>query len=358
MNRKWSLSVVTVVGTVLSLAAGFTPEEARRVYGVVSTNAPASVMEAGGFIFMDLKWSVPEGAEPDDRAELEMTALSDALERYVLTPSAPVTNTPFCTALTEWLVPETPYNIPNVSSTVVKLEESTNSCRKVFAFDATGLNAARKESAAIEARRHSRTPADWVKSLDNYYQTLKTEQDRRQFLVLLGCPIVSVVKGRGHGDFGKPVKGAERGLVELDILLKAKEADISFFSTHEGLLWRNFSASGPGMFYPSLKGDDQGSFAEALKLCRSKNWKNDSEKILNLLADSIRANPFDAQKWLYLGGVLLGCGKPLDGLVAYMQSACFDDSKADAWKGIMRCCAAAGMTANAEGLKWYLQIKK
>lgn len=358
MKKTVGLFLLGCAWGATSLAAGFTPEEARRVYGVVSTNAPASVMEADGFVFMDLKWSVPAEAEEDDREELELTALSDALERYVVAPSRVVTNSPFAAPLTEWLVPEVVYNIPNIPSTVVKVEQGTNFCRKVFAFPAKNLAASRKESASLEDARHAWKDEDWLKGLKKYSETLKTAQDRRQFMVLLGCPVANVVEDGGKGEFGVPVKGAERGLAELDILLKAKEADLPFFAAHGGLLWPSYAAAGTGLFYPCAKPAAGDGFSKALALCKSKDWKAKAPEILELLAESIRANPLDAQKWLYLGGVLRGTDRNMDALVAYVQSARFDSSNKDAWKGIARCCEALGMKTNAAGLGWLIKLRQ
>ena len=357
MKKIVFLSLTACMGFALS--AAFTPEEARRVYGIVSTNSPASVMEAGGFVFMELKWDIPADSSSDDKAELELTAISDALERYILPVRQAITNSPFSSALTEWLDPEVPYQIPNVPSTVVKVVEQTNSCLKVFAFDALPLKAARAKAHQTEAERHSRTSDKWLKRLKAYYATIKKEEDRRQFFVLLGCPVVNLVEGKGNCSLGKSVKGAERGLAEMDILVNWKTDEKSFYSKHPDVLWSSCVSSGGKLFYPTAwKEDDGGDYAAALKLCRQKDWIKQSESILDLLAKSIAANPISAQKWLYLGGVLAGTGRSMDGLVAYVQSARMDSDNLDSWEGIMRCCEALGLRSNAQGLKWFLKLDR
>ena len=349
--------VIACFGVCLALvveAAAFTPAEARRVYGLIATTASAStVLEADGFVFMEIKWSVGEGEEPD---ECELSAVQDALEAYIAVPQTPVVNSPFVPALTDWLLPEVTYQMPNVKSAVVKKNEIAGVHRDVYAFEAAPLKAARANAVRQQEKRQMKDKAAWCEALRKYARTLKTENDWRQFYVMLGCPIVNLVKGAQARDFGKSVKGCEKGLAELGVITSWNPEQSFFYSTHKGVLWGDRVASANSIFYPLLQLDDGGAFARAKELTKKKDWQKRPQMILDELAKTIIANPYVAEKWIYLGGVLLKTGHPLEGLIAYIQGAKFDEKNRDAWTGIMCCCEAAGLMENASGLSWFLKL--
>ena len=88
----------------MTLFAAFTPEEARRVYGESSSSLNLSTFkEVGDYVFMEVKWSVDKDVSSDDRESLEMSALMDAIQKYVEPPVIACTNSPFLKALTTWL---------------------------------------------------------------------------------------------------------------------------------------------------------------------------------------------------------------------------------------------------------------
>ena len=336
-------------------ATAFTPAEARRAYGLVATNASAStVLEADGLVFMEIKWSVGEDEEP---GECELSAVQDALEAYIAVPQTPVSNSPFVPALTDWLIPEVAYQVPNVKSTVVKKKEMAGVHRDVYAFEAAPLKAARANAIRQQEKRQMKDKAAWCEALKKYAKTLKTQNDWRQFCVMLGCPIVNLVKDAQTRDFGKAVKGCEKGLAELGVITSWNPEQSFFYSTHKGVLWGDRVASANSIFYPLLQLDDGGAFARAKELAKKKDWEKQPQAILDELAKSIIAHPYVAEKWVYLGGVLLKTGHPMEGLIAYVQGAKFDEKNRDAWTGIMCCCEAAGLKVNASGLSWFLKVK-
>ena len=105
----------------LTLSAAFTPEEARRVYGEASPDLSSSTFkEVGDYIFAEVRWTVEEDADEEDREALEMSALLDAIGKYVDVQVVACTNSPFSKALTTWLVPDTEFTLPEVQSSVVK----------------------------------------------------------------------------------------------------------------------------------------------------------------------------------------------------------------------------------------------
>lgn len=336
-------------------ALAFTPAEARRVYGLAATNSPAStVMEADGFIFMEVKWSVGEDEEPD---ECELSAVQDALEAFIAVPQATSANSPFSEALTDWLVPDVTYQLPNVKSAVVKKREEAGVHYDVYAFEAAPLKAARANAIQQQESRRMKDNAAWGEALKKYSKTLKSENDWRQFCVMLGCPVVNMVKGAQTQNFGMPVKGCESGLAELDAIMVWKSDGSFFYSTHKGVLWCDRAASEKSFFYPVFSSDDGGSFARAKELAKNKDWEKQPQAILDELAKSIMAYPYVAEKWVYLGGVLLKTGHPMEGLIAYIQGAKFDQKNRDAWTGIMCCCEALNLKSNASGLSWFLKVQ-
>jgi len=351
---KTIISCICVCLSLVANATTFTPAEARRVYGLVATNASAStVLEADGFIFMEIKWSVGEGEEP---GECELSAVQDALEAYIAVPQTTIANSPFVAALTDWLVPEVAYQMPNVKSTVVKRKEIAGVHRDVYAFEAAPLRAARANAIRQQEKRQMKDKAAWCEALRKYAKTLKTKNDWRQFCVMLGCPIVNLVKDTQARDFGKAVKDCEKGLAELDVITSWNPEKSFFYSTHKGVLWGDRVVSANSIFYPLLQSDDGGAFARAKELAKRKDWETQQQTILDELAKSIMAHPYVAEKWVYLGGVLLKTGHPMEGLIAYIQGAKFDEKNRDAWTGIMCCCEVLGLKENASGLKWFLKI--
>ena len=335
-------------------ALAFTPAEARRVYGLAATNSPAStVMEADGFIFMEVKWSVGEDEETD---ECELSAVQDALEKYVATKIVS-SNSPFAAALTDWLVPDVPYQLPNLQSVVVKKKVVAGVHYDVYAFESAPLKTARASAIQQQEKRLIKDRTAWGEALKAYTKTLKTENDRRQFCVMLGCPIVNLVRDAKTQNYGKPVKGCEAGVAELETFMSWKPEGSYFYSTHENVLWCNRAASEKSFFYPVFSADDGGAFARAKELAEKKDWEKEPQAILDELAKSIAAYPYVAEKWVCLGGALLKTGHPMEGLIAYIQGAKLDSENRDSWTGIMYCCDALKMKANASGLNWYLKVR-
>ncbi|MBQ7188396.1 MAG: hypothetical protein IJR99_03175 [Kiritimatiellae bacterium] len=332
-----------------------TLDQARHAYGVIATNPLDSVIESGGFVFLDVKWDCSVDATSEEQDEAEMSALFDALTRYIVSSNIVFTNAPFSIKMLDWLgETEIPFNIPKVPSVVVKNEKKGTDCRKVFAFEEAPLHAAREKAAAEKKKRINRTEKEWVDFLKISYQKLPDQKLKRTFMVLLGCPIVNLVLDRGDGEYGQSIVGCEQGWRELESVLAWKPEAGSFFAEHGDLLWHSILEKKERMFYPQWNEDDGGRFDEA-RILYSKG--KDLPRILRLSAESIAINPISSKKWCYLGGALKENGNPKDGLIAYIQGAKFDHDNPYAWKGIFDCCKKAGLTSNANGLFWYLKMR-
>ena len=338
----------------MTLAAAFTPEEARRVYGEASISSTSSFVEQEDYVFMEIKWKAEADASDEERDAQELAAIMDAIEKYVEPPKPCVTNSPFCKELTSWLLPESPFSVPNVASTTVKDDESNGEHRMVVAFDAKALRDAKSKAASAQLDLNARTDAEWTAALSSAYNNFKTPDEKRKFFYMLGCPIVAFL------DSGIGITKAELatrtdvGSKELMVLLDWKPSTGSVFIDYPMLSWASCRDANQGVFFPSWQESDGGSFAEAEKLYLKGQ---DIPKIIALLADSISKNPVGALKWEYLGGVLRASNRHHDAIIAYMQSLLMNGNSAWAWKGLADSMKKAGMDAHSRGLTWYLRMK-
>lgn len=353
MNVKWTAILCWCACESVALAA-FTPDEARRVYGESSSASNSVCTEVGDYVFMELKWKTEADASAEDRDAQEMSALMDALESYVAPKQTAVTNSPFCRELTEWLVPETAFKIPDVASVTLKDEEAAGERRMVVAFDATALHEARDSAKSRNVDMNGYSPVQWTEALSAAYANFKTRDEKRKFFFLLGCPVVSLLD-REIGLNATDLTGrSDRGSVELDRLLKWKPTQGSVYCEHPALTWSFYRQSDSDFFFPAWSETDGGAFAKAEKLYLHGK---DIPKIISLLAESITKNPIGARKWEYLGGVLKASNRHQDAVVAYLQALRQKNDSAWAWKGLMGSMKKTGMEVNATGLEWYLRMK-
>ncbi|MBQ7177173.1 MAG: hypothetical protein IJS08_07135 [Victivallales bacterium] len=338
----------------MTLFAAFTPEEARRVYGESSSSLNLSTFkEVGDYVFMEVKWSVDKDVSSDDRESLEMSALMDAIQKYVEPPVIACTNSPFSKALTTWLTPETEFSLPEVPSSVVKEEEKDGKHSQVIAFDATVLKAAK---ASASKRAHSvneRSVEDWLKLLKATYGNFKTLAEKRKFNVMLGCPIVDFILNTGKYELENANEDEKDGVSEVNRVINWTPTKDSVFSKYPNLLWSTHKKRESNLFYPNWSEDDGGRFVKAEELYRKGK---DVPKILTLLAESISTNPIGEKKWAYLGGVLKAMNKPEDAMIAYIQALKFNSDDPWAWKGVRDCCKKLGFKSNAAGLDWYFKL--
>ena len=338
----------------LTLSAAFTPEEARRVYGESSSALnSASCMEVGDYMFMEIKWDDNKDADAEDREALEMSALMDAIEKYVAPPAVACTNSPFSKALTTWMSQETGFNVPEVRSAVVKDEDADGRRCQVVAFDAAPLKAAKADALKAARRVNERSQEDWLALLKAAYENFKTPAEKRKFNVMLGCPIVDLILGTGKFTAEEANEDEKEGVAEVARVVNWTPAKDSVFSQYPNLLWATHKKSGSDLFYPGWGEDDGGKFAEAEGLYKKGK---DVPKIRALLAESISVNPIGEKKWAYLGGVLKAQNEPEDALIAYIQALKFDKGDPWAWKGVRDCCQKLGYKANAAGLDWYFKL--
>lgn len=353
MNSK-RLLLALAVACQLTLSAAFTPEEARRAYGEASPAlSSSSFKEVGDYIFAEIEWTVAGDADEEDRESLEMSALLDAVQKYVDAPVIACTNSPFSKALTTWLAPDTEFTLPEVRSSVVKDEEKDGRRCQVVAFDAAVLKAAK--AGALKSARgvNERSEKDWLALLRTAYENFKTPGEKRKFNVMLGCPIVDFILCIGKYKAEEANEDEKDGVAEVEKIVNWTPAKDSAFSEYPNMLWTTHIKNESDHFYPHWKEDDGGKFAEAEVLYRKGK---DVPKILALLAESICINPIGVKKWAYLGGVLKAQGKYGDALIAYIQALKFDRNNPWAWKGVRDCCQKLGYKSNAAGLDWYLKL--
>ena len=338
----------------MTLSAAFTPEEARRLYGESSPTLSSSFFnEIGDYIFAEVGWTVDKNADAEDCESLEMSALFDAVQKYVGTPEIVCTNSPFSKALTTWLVPDTEFSLPEVQSSVVKDEEKDGIRRQIIAFDAKAMRAAKDSVLKSVQDINERSEKDWLAALKAAYDNFKTPAEKRKFNVMLGCPIVDFILSIGKYKVEEANEDENRGVAEGKKIVNWKPAKDSVFSEYPNMLWATHKNSESDLFYPQWNENDGGRFAEAEVLYRKGK---DVPRILTLLAESICINPIGEKKWAYLGGVLKAQNKPEDALIAYIQALKFDKSDPWAWKGVRDCCQKLGYKVNATGLNWYFKL--
>lgn len=336
----------------LTLSAAFSPEEARRIYGESSSTIASASQEVGDYVFMKLEWTFDKDASPEDIEVLELSAVMDAIEKYVAPSVIACTNSPFSKSLTTWMTPETEFKLPEVQTVVVKDEEEDGARRQVVAFDAAALKAARADAAQKANSVNARTPTDWLDLLKKASENFKTEEEKRKFNTMLGCPIVNYIICRTY-EKESANDDEQTGIEELAKIMDWMPGEGSIYVEYPDLLWMTRKDKGAGLYYPCWCVDDGGAFAEADKLYR-KGKK--VQRIIELLAESISKNPIGVKKWLYLAGVLKASNRYDDALVAYVQTLKFNLTNTWAWKGVMECCQKLGFKSNANGLAWYFKL--
>jgi len=153
------------------------------------------------YVFLDVRWTVSEDTDSDEADQLEMSAIMDAMNAYVKPPPVKCKASPFCPELTEWMIPDVGYTIPEVESAVVKTEDKEANRRRVIAFDGKLLNEvkmkAQEEATEIEKKVNGRSEADWAQELKNVAGKFKTAKQKSHFNKMLGCTIVDVVRQSG-----------------------------------------------------------------------------------------------------------------------------------------------------------------
>lgn len=351
MKLKKALSACICLGHLASIAA-FTPEEARRVYGEASS-PPSSSLEEGDYVFMEVRWSVAEGATAEEAEEGEMSAMMSAIESYVKPHAVVCTNSPFSRTLTSWMTPDFEFSVPNVQSVVVKENEKDGKVCKVIAFDAAVLKAAKADAAKKANSVNVRNDSEWLDQLKLAAENFKSAEEKRKFNVMMGCPIVNFILCSGKYEERNVNEDEKGGVDEVGKIVNWSPAKDSVFSEYPGLLWTTHKNGDSGLFYPGWREDDGGKFAEAESLYLKGK---DVPRILTLLAESISANPIGEKKWQYLGGVLKALGKNDDAMIAYVQALKFNKDNVWAWKGVRDCCRLLDLKTNAAGLEWYFKL--
>lgn len=335
--------------------ATFTPEEARRIFGESSSCVLSSGTVVGDYLFLEVNWKEDASLSTEEREEQEMSALFEAMQKFITPQPCVCTNSPFCRTLTDWLLPVVEFNVPNVKSSVVKDDTKDGRRTQVVAVEADPLMSARDLALKSVASVNNRSEAEWAESLKNALSQFKMPDDKQKFYTLLGCPIVNLIFSRSNEYRVSVLPGCEHACDELGSLVKFATEGDSFFVEYPNILWRHYAHDRSVLFFPAWEEDDGGRLIEAEKLYQKGT---DIPTIIRLLVESISINPISSTKWEYLGGVLRASGRPKDALIAYVQALKISPRSIWAWKGAADCCEKAGLTENANGLKWYLKIRE
>ncbi len=355
--NKVTVSLVAVLMTS-TLFATFSQTEARRVYNETAVSfQPAEQLphfafrEVGEFVFIALEWKVEDNSNKERLNELRYSekAIFHYLSSGQEKPSN--VNSPFCSALTSWMIPDVSYHINNVPMCIVSENVENGVKRQVLALEKAPLIQERARVTAIYEKTQNRSDSDWLEELRRTQGHFKTPEERSKFFTLLGCPLVNIVE---QGSLGTVLPAGEVGHQEMKDWMAYIYGEASFFSDYPRLSFAHYERV---LFYPRWVQDKENCFGKAKSLIDAGQ---NTKKALNLLTTSISCDPFYADKWYYLGKALQASDRPKDALYAYLQSLRMtrgkSQSNAAVWKLIQSCCSDAGYTANAKGLAWYLQV--
>ena len=354
---KKSLMLLFGFGMGLSMAhsAPFSSEVARHVFDEFSPTFDRNdYVETNGFVFARLRWKIESSDSAVESRKKSLAAVRQFLERYVAPVTIACTNSPFCSALTSWMLPRVSFSLQNVSTSILKDETSDNIRTQIVAFDFVPLDRARGLAKGQVEALQKRSEQQWGEELEKTFKKFKTPEEKRKFFVLLGCPIVNLIADKGSGDYGFALPGGESGWAEFERIINWRPGAGSFYAEYPNLLWTAYAKRTDAIFFPSWSENDGGRLDEAAKLYRQGK---DIPTIIRLLAESISMNPISSTKWEYLGGVLKASNKPCDAVIAYIQALKINSKSPWAWKGLVDSLDKAGFKANAAGLGWYLKIK-
>lgn len=312
------------------------------------------------YLFLKVTYSLLEYESVAEHLGKELSAIRSALSAFILPPLPNYEDSPFCEALTSWMMPKYTYNFSNLASCVVQDETLDNDVRvKVFAFDLPQVLRVKNEVASQKVDFKKRSEREWISALcETSRHFNKTDEEKKIFYILLGCPIVNVIEDKlGRGLYGKDFVETNPVYTpvseEVDAILTHIKGDAGFFAENKTLLWATSEQKKALFYFPRE--------IETKKMEKAKSLYRrgkDLPQIIKLLSESIAEDPINAEKWKYMGGALYVKGDYMDAIVAYVQSLRLNQQDNEAWKGLLNACQKAQLSRHAEGLKWYLLMKE
>ena len=156
-------------------------------------------VKSGDYLFFRYKWKTPQEATQEEREEEQMEAQFEVLESYLCKglQELRIRQSPFGVKLTKLILPPFSFKLPEIEMVNVKEEEQDGEHIGVFACNPSEIETlkAKLKEEAMQVGNYS--AQQWAALLKKAFDSLKREEDRRSFLTLLGCPIVTFLRERG-----------------------------------------------------------------------------------------------------------------------------------------------------------------
>jgi hypothetical protein len=263
-----------------------------------------------------------------------------------------IQQSPFGVKLSTIIVPPINFKLSGIEMITVKDEEKDGEHRCVFACEAAEIEKAkallRKEAQQLK----NYSEQQWAILLRKAFDNLERDEDKRHFLTLLGCPIVTFLHERDIRYVGMNFdETSNAAWKEIGDLLSWDAAGNSYFrSRKDSSVWSWVWATKGNVDFSGAPEKDNGEFEEGKSLYHQGK---DVPRIMELFGCSIELAPSSQEKWRYLGGILRVNKQYKDSLIAYLQAAKFGTLPKEDLKTLQMLCEACSMQTNAAGLHWY-----
>ena len=330
----------------------FSKEEAIAAYS--QTGDAEFPVKGGDCLFFRYKWENTQDATKEELEAQQLEAQFEAVEKYVCDGinELRIQQSPFGEKLSKIIVPPFNFKLTGIEMITVKEEEKDGEHSCVFACDASEIEKVKARTREEALQLKNTSEQQWATLLKAAFDSLERPEDRRNFLTLLGCPIVVFLNERDIRHVGMAFDETSRaGWMEICELLSWTADDKSYFSSRkESLLWKSVWATKGNVDFSNALRKDNGEFEKGKSLYHQGK---DIPRIMELFGRSIELAPYSQEKWRYLGGILRVNRQFKDSLIAYLQAAKFGALPKEDLKTMETLCNACGLPANAKGLRWY-----
>ena len=336
----------------ISRLFAFSKEEALAAYSQIG-DAEFPV-KMGDCLFFCYKWKAVAEATQEEIEERQLEAQFTALETYVCKglQELRIKQSLFGEKLSRIILPPLNFKLPEIEMVTVKEEEKNGEHSCVFGCEASKIEKVKTklQEEALQLKNYSEQ--QWGKLLKVAFDGLEREDDRRSFLTLLGCPIVTFLHERDIRyvgmDYDETSKAAWKEIG--DLLSWSAEANSYYLSRKDSFVWRWVWATRGNVDFSNAPQKDSGEFEAGKSLYHQGK---DIPRIKELFGRSIELAPNSQEKWRYLGGILRVNKLYRDSLVAYLQAAKFGTLPKEDLKTIQSLCEACGLQTNVKGMRWY-----
>jgi tetratricopeptide (TPR) repeat protein len=184
--RCRTLQVLTVMAALgCGTASAFSPDDARASYRENFAESFGPVETDGTNLFLIVDEEVPDGL-PGGANQVVLTGMHQALLDWIDGSESNVPPSPFCPRLTEFVLPDVPFDLPEIDGVVVEHVVKDGCIRHAMALELAPFEAVK---ADVAAKKNAPRPLDsWLECLSGSRADLRSDKERDLFLSLLGCP--------------------------------------------------------------------------------------------------------------------------------------------------------------------------